>query len=308
MYAWLIETFGEQNALFIAYGAGALGVLLLIWVLWFWTRRMSGGVFVHGGRGRKPRLAVVDAAAVDSHRRIVLVRRDDVEHLVMIGGHNDFVIERGIGADETASTEEQRAPPKPAPARVREKPRRAAAVAASREPAVAEKPADRKTPPPIAEARPAAAPGPAVEPKTAPEPKPAPEPAIQAERPQPPRSVAAPEPPQTELPGDYADTGDDEPPARRAVEPAPLQAAAVPPAYAEHVETEVPATKREPAFNIQPEPAADAAEEADDIKGGFEEQVRASIAEAEATVTGEGDDGSLEDEMQKLLAELTRKK
>jgi hypothetical protein len=50
MYAWLIETFGEQNALYIAYGAGALGFLLLVWVLWFWTRRVSGGVFVHGGR------------------------------------------------------------------------------------------------------------------------------------------------------------------------------------------------------------------------------------------------------------------
>ncbi|TCD10944.1 flagellar biosynthetic protein FliO [Oricola cellulosilytica] len=58
---------------------------------------MRGGVFIAGSRGRKPRLAVVDAAAVDSHRRIVLVRRDDVEHLVMIGGHNDMVIERNIG-------------------------------------------------------------------------------------------------------------------------------------------------------------------------------------------------------------------
>ena len=69
MYAWLTDTFGEQNAMYIAYSGGAIIVLLLLWVLWFWTRRVSGGIFVHGGRGRQPRLAVVDATAIDSHRK-----------------------------------------------------------------------------------------------------------------------------------------------------------------------------------------------------------------------------------------------
>jgi hypothetical protein len=51
---------------------------------------------VRGGRNRNPRLQVLDAAAVDTRRRLVLVRRDDVEHLIMIGGPTDIVIESRI--------------------------------------------------------------------------------------------------------------------------------------------------------------------------------------------------------------------
>jgi hypothetical protein len=43
------------------------------------------------------RLDIVEQAVVDAKRRLVLVRRDDVEHLVMIGGPTDIVIESGIG-------------------------------------------------------------------------------------------------------------------------------------------------------------------------------------------------------------------
>src|SRR5215468_2533953 len=39
------------------------------------------------------RLAVVDATAVDGQRRLVLIRRDNVEHLLMIGGRADIVVE-----------------------------------------------------------------------------------------------------------------------------------------------------------------------------------------------------------------------
>jgi hypothetical protein len=43
-----------------------------------------------------PRLAVIDAAAVDGRRRLVLVRRDNIEHLLMIGGPTDIVVESSI--------------------------------------------------------------------------------------------------------------------------------------------------------------------------------------------------------------------
>jgi hypothetical protein len=42
------------------------------------------------------RLEVVDQANVDSRRKLVLIRRDGVEHLVMTGGPVDVVIETGI--------------------------------------------------------------------------------------------------------------------------------------------------------------------------------------------------------------------
>ncbi len=42
------------------------------------------------------RLEVVDHASIDSRRRLVLIRRDNVEHLLMTGGPVDVVIETGI--------------------------------------------------------------------------------------------------------------------------------------------------------------------------------------------------------------------
>src|SRR5438477_11048494 len=44
----------------------------------------------------EPRLSVMEQASVDSRRKLVLIRRDDVEHLIMTGGPVDVVIETGI--------------------------------------------------------------------------------------------------------------------------------------------------------------------------------------------------------------------
>jgi hypothetical protein len=62
-----------------------------------------------GARERPPRrVAVIDAAAVDRRRSVVLIRRDNVEHLMMIGGPTDVLIEpniiRATGAREPAWT------------------------------------------------------------------------------------------------------------------------------------------------------------------------------------------------------------
>lgn len=43
------------------------------------------------------RLEVMETAAVDSKRRLVLVRRDTTEHLLLLGTAGDVVIETGIG-------------------------------------------------------------------------------------------------------------------------------------------------------------------------------------------------------------------
>jgi flagellar protein FliO/FliZ len=47
-------------------------------------------------RPRERRLGVVETASVDAKRKLVLVRRDDVEHLLIVGGPVDLVIETGI--------------------------------------------------------------------------------------------------------------------------------------------------------------------------------------------------------------------
>jgi hypothetical protein len=72
-------------------------VLALIGVTAWLVRRFAGNrLGANANRGRMPRLAVIDAAAVDGRRRLVLVRRDNIEHLLMIGGPTDIVVEPNI--------------------------------------------------------------------------------------------------------------------------------------------------------------------------------------------------------------------
>ncbi|TWD57983.1 flagellar biosynthesis protein FliO [Agrobacterium vitis] len=102
----------------IAIGGVALALVVLVAVLWI-IRNKAPSPFVRGGRSRQPRLQVLDAAAVDARRRLVLVRRDNIEHLILIGGPSDIVIESGIGEPKTylagelaanAALSEQQAP------------------------------------------------------------------------------------------------------------------------------------------------------------------------------------------------------
>lgn len=76
--------------------AALLGITIAL------IRRMGSGSrerFARGGRSG-PRLALVDAIAVDQRRRLVLVRRDSTEHLLLIGGTADVVVESQIPVDE----------------------------------------------------------------------------------------------------------------------------------------------------------------------------------------------------------------
>ncbi|MCZ7853020.1 flagellar biosynthetic protein FliO [Agrobacterium salinitolerans] len=86
------------NRLIVAVVGVGVALLILAIALWLLRRRSGSAPFIRGGRNRQPRLQVLDATAVDARRRLVLVRRDNVEHLVMIGGPTDIVIESGIGA------------------------------------------------------------------------------------------------------------------------------------------------------------------------------------------------------------------
>lgn len=98
-------------AWYLAAGAGVL--FLLVIALWiFRVFISSGGALVL--KGRSKRLGVVDQAPVDGRRRLLLIRRDGVEHLVMTGGPLDLVIETGIGTNGPKSYKDiERAPSSP---------------------------------------------------------------------------------------------------------------------------------------------------------------------------------------------------
>lgn len=73
------------------------GIIALIVVLAFLARRFGLVRGLAGGGGTR-RLAVVEVAAVDAKRRLVLLRRDDTEHLVLLGPDSAIVVESGIAA------------------------------------------------------------------------------------------------------------------------------------------------------------------------------------------------------------------
>jgi len=94
----MLETlFGAEMPLAVRFFLAFLIVLGLIGATAWAVRRFGAGRL--GGastRGRQPRLAVIDYASVDGRRRLVLVRRDNVEHLLIIGGPTDVVVEPNI--------------------------------------------------------------------------------------------------------------------------------------------------------------------------------------------------------------------
>lgn len=78
---------------FIAFVV-VLGLIAL--TAWLVRRFGNAGLGSGAARGRQPRLAVIDATAIDGRRRLVLIRRDNIEHLLMIGGPTDVVVEPNI--------------------------------------------------------------------------------------------------------------------------------------------------------------------------------------------------------------------
>jgi flagellar protein FliO/FliZ len=103
----MFETlFGSEMPLAARFFIAFLIVLALIGLTAWLVRRFGSSRLGTATRGRQPRLAVIDAATVDGRRRLVLIRRDNIEHLLMIGGPTDLVVEpnivRAVSAREVA--------------------------------------------------------------------------------------------------------------------------------------------------------------------------------------------------------------
>ena len=77
--------------------AGILfAVALLALLIWAFRAFFGEKSARPAHKAREKRLGVVETATVDAKRKLYLIRRDDVEHLVIIGGPVDVVVETGI--------------------------------------------------------------------------------------------------------------------------------------------------------------------------------------------------------------------
>lgn len=84
---------------YIRYLLALLFVVGLILAAGYGARRFGMGVAIAPrpkGQGR--RLFVTEIAALDARRRIVLVRRDDTEHLILLGATHETILETGISS------------------------------------------------------------------------------------------------------------------------------------------------------------------------------------------------------------------
>lgn len=86
---------------------------LIFAALWLVRTRLPGVMAGRIGAGR--RLALVESLTVDVKHRLVLVRRDDREHLLLLGGARPVVVERDCPrpAFTLPPTAGETAPPQP---------------------------------------------------------------------------------------------------------------------------------------------------------------------------------------------------
>jgi flagellar protein FliO/FliZ len=87
--------------LYTRFVIAVIAVLALL-AAFAWLARRFGFAGRLPTRGGRRRLAIVEVAAIDNKRRLLLLRRDDVEHLVLIGVDSAVVIESGIAKPRSA--------------------------------------------------------------------------------------------------------------------------------------------------------------------------------------------------------------
>ena len=72
-------------------------VLALIFAVAWIAKRLGLGGRMATARGKR-RLSIEEVLSLDAKRRLVLLKRDGIEHLVLLGIGSDVVIETGIAA------------------------------------------------------------------------------------------------------------------------------------------------------------------------------------------------------------------
>jgi len=76
-------------------------VISLIGLIGYLGRRYGMG-YRNVPRSTKRRLSISEIIPLDSKRRLILVKRDNQEHLLVLGGTTDLVVEKNISENDMA--------------------------------------------------------------------------------------------------------------------------------------------------------------------------------------------------------------
>lgn len=96
----------SQLGRFVAALVFVVGLMILLSQA---LKRFSGQARALSG-GRRRRLQIIEVLPIDARRRAVLIRRDDREHLVLLGANSDTVIETLIESPQDNGHERQENP------------------------------------------------------------------------------------------------------------------------------------------------------------------------------------------------------
>jgi flagellar protein FliO/FliZ len=84
-------------------------VLGLIGAIAYLAKRLGlGGRLTPTNAGRDRRLGIVEVQPLDGRRKLVLIKRDDSEHLVILGQNTETVVETRIGAGDSFAAQLKR--------------------------------------------------------------------------------------------------------------------------------------------------------------------------------------------------------
>lgn len=89
---------------YLRFALALVFVVGLIGLLAWGAKRLGLGTRVASNAGRG-RLSVIAATAIDARHRLVLVRRDEVEHLLLLGATQDLLVESAIPAVERGDSD-----------------------------------------------------------------------------------------------------------------------------------------------------------------------------------------------------------
>ncbi len=74
----------------------ALGIVIgLILLCAVFLRRIKSAN-LYFSRNNNRRIEIIDNISIDAKRRLILIKRDDIEHLVILGATSDILIEQNI--------------------------------------------------------------------------------------------------------------------------------------------------------------------------------------------------------------------
>lgn len=96
---FLTSLFGGTGNMWLT-AVFALGAVILLILIGTWLLKLLTGAGDRMARGRNRRLSLIDSLPIDGKRQLLIIRRDDIEHLILTGGPSDVVIERGISVPQ----------------------------------------------------------------------------------------------------------------------------------------------------------------------------------------------------------------